>query len=479
MSSRVASDVLPASVWGHVGSYLGVDDSMALRLVVKMPALLDLMPIVTVGKTCRVWRAAATVELGDVSFHRDDENERLFGREEVQDVEMVGRWLIFVIDRKDSTAACRRHILATDGGDPDVLSFGTGGRALLFDVTSGEKIRTFEGRSSTSLSTVEGVAFSRDGQRLAIVRDFNVEIWDGPDFQKHRTFPVSDVPLKVAAFSPSGDKLAVAEYGRYLNDKTIVGDGRSAIHILDLTNGGIPRLVWLPSATKFPVFDINSIAWSRQQIAVGARAYRRIPRATTFGAALMINLNDDGGEFLCGRHKGAVTTVAFSVDGMRFAAADERCPGRIYDATSGTLQLVLPGSSGIWHSVATLLYFDQHMGARTIRFSDDGKIIATFMASGTSHLYDAVDGCPIATYTTSGRKSHHRFFPRWLDPPRRDLPLTRGRFVARLLPLWASLVMRFTFYFVVISFILHVLRLSTFEPFSWLLFGHHVAFFIF
>ena len=490
-SERAASGLLPTSVWGTVGSYLGVDESMALRLVVKEEPALD-MAIVTMGAaTCRVWRSGEPVELGDVVLRSGGGDP-----EEVQDLVLAGRWVMVVIDRSSVTGAIRRK-MEKEQGAPIGIAVGTGGRALLFDVTTGEKVRTFEGRSSsTSDTTVEGVAISRDGRRLAIVRGTQVEIWchAAGDFTKDRTLPVSGEPLRAAAFSPSGDKLAVAEYGRFAYGK-IGGEGRSAIHIFDLPTSR-SRLVWTPPANKFYAFDINSIAWgsSPNLLAIGAKAYLRL-WDTMFGAAILINVDDDpeeeeeqkddsgggGGvvvdteiKFLA-QHKAAVTTVAFTPDGLRFAAADERDPGRIYDVTRGKLELVLSGSSWdvIFHSMAKILELAvglhvEHQ-ARTIYFSQDGKLVATLMAEGTSELYDAANGRHIATYThKSGPEPRERLLPQWILSPRHDLPLTPGRIFARLVAFVLRKAPGFVVFVVVASIIPRILNLLGLTFFSFL-----------
>jgi WD40 repeat protein len=77
----------------------------------------------------------------------------------------------------------------------------------LYDVSSGELIRTFD----CSCNDIRAVAFSHDGQKLvAGGRDGHIRIWNVSDGSVFKDWQGHDHRIRVVAFSPTGDRIATA-----------------------------------------------------------------------------------------------------------------------------------------------------------------------------------------------------------------------------------------------------------------------------
>jgi hypothetical protein len=88
-----------------------------------------------------------------------------------------------------------------------LASGGWDGTAILWDVTTGERLQTLSGH----LSDVESVTFNQDGTRLATAsRDGTVKIWDTKHGEPVLTLTGHRACVMSVAFSPDGNLLASA-----------------------------------------------------------------------------------------------------------------------------------------------------------------------------------------------------------------------------------------------------------------------------
>src|SRR5262249_15126769 len=81
------------------------------------------------------------------------------------------------------------------------------GTAKIWDVTTGQELRTFHGVSGMS------AAFSTDGRYFAAATgDDTVRLWDAATGQEVRTFRGPTDEIRSVVFSPNGRLLASASY---------------------------------------------------------------------------------------------------------------------------------------------------------------------------------------------------------------------------------------------------------------------------
>jgi WD40 repeat protein len=205
--------------------------------------------------------------------------------------------------------------------------------------------------------TVEGVAYSPDGTRLASASsDGMVWVWDAISGQE--ALP----PLRghtgavhAVAYSPDGRKLASAGH-----DKTVrVWDATTgqSIHKLEGHKASVRTVAFSPEGRRLVSGDVDSTV----------RVWDVMTHREVFSP-------------LKG-HSAYVFSVAYSPDGRRLASA---CLGSIvwlWNATTGGKVFELWGAAT--------------SGATAVAFSPDGRRLATGSLEGTLKVWDVATGQPI------------------------------------------------------------------------------------
>jgi RNA polymerase sigma factor (sigma-70 family) len=214
-----------------------------------------------------------------------------------------------------------------------------------------------------------GVAFTRDGKRLALVDRVKkvIELRDMPGGKVRLSFP-----LPGAAW-PEPSKERSSRYGEYrMNfsaDGTVLllGTGRGLVHRWDLTAGKeLP-----PLKTPGNVTAVHGLPDGRRIITTGADGLIRLWDART------------GWELAEPEAYVGKTRAALSADGRVAALADERGRLDLWDMARGKArrQLLAKGPA-----VAGLA------------LSPDGKILAAALVSGVIRLWDVPSGESGKTY---------------------------------------------------------------------------------
>jgi WD40 repeat protein len=234
------------------------------------------------------------------------------------------------------------------------------GEVKVWDVTTGQEARTLRGHTGH----VTGVAFAPDGRRLAStcsgmssVKPGQALLWDVADGRIIRTLSGGTFGFDAVAFD--GARVVTA------------GDG--GVKLWDQAGGGATRVLPL---RVHPTYDL----------AIGPGG--GIAAAGASGVIVWDPASDKERLHFRG-HTVYTVSVAFSPDGKRFATASwggwyskgpneksEKAPNevKLWDAVTGKELMVLPG------------------GGLKVRFSPDGRQLASGNQDGTAQVWNAATG---------------------------------------------------------------------------------------
>jgi len=242
-------------------------------------------------------------------------------------------------------APVRRVVFGPDG--KRVLSgcsAGSGAQLKLWDVERNRELLTLTG----GLGSVGKEAFSPEGYRLVGGGpDAVLRLWDAQAGQEIAVLGGRARPGLAAAFSRDGTRLAGADSGRGL----LVWNGNNGREVF--AQKGLFTAVGLaPDGARVAAGGRDGVTvWD----VPGSRELRSLPFAGPNG-------------------QGVVSTVEFSPDGGRIAAR------RILDQTLK-----------VW-DVATGKELLTDVGATSVAFSPDGKLVAAGSANGKVWVWDAATG---------------------------------------------------------------------------------------
>jgi WD40 repeat protein/transcriptional regulator with XRE-family HTH domain len=202
------------------------------------------------------------------------------------------------------TAPVDRVIFSPDG--TRLATIDRSGEARLWDAASGQVLFSLHAFESNSIqdSNDIGIAFSRDGSRLATAGGTFIKIWNTRTGQATLILPPVEGKLAYAVtFSPDGKHLAVSFRGGSAN----VLDAATGQNLFDLSGhtGSVRYLAYSPDGT-------------------------RIATASADGTARLWDATTGAEEFALTGHTGQVTGLAFSPDGTRLATGSRDGTVRVY-----------------------------------------------------------------------------------------------------------------------------------------------------
>jgi len=249
----------------------------------------------------------------------------------------------------------------------------------LWDVKSGELIRTFEENSMRreNLQFQENsIAFSPEGRTLASgSHDGSIKLWDVESGKLTRTLGDFTGPGVISvAFSPDGQTIASG----------IVNEG--TINLWDVKSGELIRTL------KGNTYDVHSVAFSPDG---------RTLASGNWGATIKL-WDVKSGELIrtLKGHIDFVQSVAFSPDGRTLASGSYDDTIKLWDVESGKLIRTLGGDI-------------TELSVISVAFSPDGQTIASgILGKGTIELWDVKSGDFIRTLgTTLGGLNSIAFSP--------------------------------------------------------------------
>ena len=274
--------------------------------------------------------------------------------------------------------------------DGNVVAPIDGGSVAVWDVGSGEKIRTI-GPGSGPREPVVRIAVNADGTRIVTKRNFSdrVDVWDARTGEELYEFRRSD-EVSTFEWGPD-DRLVVGSY----DGATVVFDAEGALLATVREQGaygveavafsGDGRLI-ATSATHFrsPLRSRVTV-WDVERLAV-------VQRVPTRGGASAIAFDPSGSFVAVGTFDGLVEIwdvqtgesvarfpahasigdMVYSPDGARIATGGEDGTVRLFDATTGEQQLVLRGHGFLVSGVA---------------FSPDGRRLASASPDGVVRVW--------------------------------------------------------------------------------------------
>jgi WD40 repeat protein len=253
------------------------------------------------------------------------------------------------------------------GGAGRIGSFGPDARpgrspVRVWDSASGVQIET-PPRFIWGMGAVEAVAFSPDGQRIAVSRNTGIELWDAVTAQpSSSSMTGQSVDVKKMAFSADGQRIVS---GGLLGTLQLwdVRTGQQISSVLSGAGEAVVRVAFRPDGQ--PIAAVRSDGVIRLCDAATARQ---------IGPAL----TGDGN---------GVRDIAFSPDGSRMIFGDADGTLRLRDTTTGE-QIGVP-----WNG-------DGGSAVVAVSFSPDGKRVVSADSNHAVRLWDTATGRPIGTALT-------------------------------------------------------------------------------
>jgi WD40 repeat protein len=259
------------------------------------------------------------------------------------------------------------------------------GKVELCDAATGRRVRLVEQTThpwkyhGRIVSWLKRVAFSPDGQRLAVIDASDrgpesrgvglgpvpaVRIWDLIDGKQ---VLVLDQAGEQCAFSPDGRWIATLAFAR-------PGEGRSGgtVRLWDAQTGAVVS-TFRPSAVQAVTLAFSP---DGSRVALGGKRL------------LLIDVVHGGLRPARGFDVNA-ECLAFSPDGRYLASAERRGDVRLWDIATGRLlrRLNVPSGRGRGYDLYNLVSTPNYLA-----FSPDGRRLAYPGATGTVHLHDVEGG---------------------------------------------------------------------------------------
>jgi TRAP-type C4-dicarboxylate transport system substrate-binding protein/sugar lactone lactonase YvrE len=250
---------------------------------------------------------------------------------------------------------------------PDGKYLATGsvdGTARLWDLATGETIRTFSGHTGP----IDGLAFSPDGKTLITGGDQTVRLWDVATGEELQVFSGHTAGVGDLEFSPDGQSI-VSSSGDQTARIWDVASGQT-LHVLIGHSSYLTRVTYSPDGRYVLTSSGDDTAhlWD-----------------TATGDEVRIFTG----------HSEDVSAIAYSSDGQYIATGDAQT-ARLWEVATGQLVREFSGHRA-W--------------VAGIEFSPDGQLLLTGSGDRTARLWDIATGQAIRVFNTNAELQDVAFSP--------------------------------------------------------------------
>jgi hypothetical protein len=289
-------------------------------------------------------RAAAEAE----AKRKAEEERKAKGAAGVEAKPKAGAPILIINDYSINSVA-----FAPDGRT--ALSGSDNKKLKLWDLSSGQEIRTFTGHSGN----VTSVAFAPDGRTaLSGSLDTTVKLWEVATGREILTFVGHAGSVYTVAFAPDGRT-------------ALSGSNHSEIKLWDVSTGQVIR-----SFNAFGVFALAFGPDGRNALYAGS--------PDSWAAVLDVADGDVIRRVGKGAHSGSVNTVAFAPDGRTALTGSDDRTLKLWDLSSGREIRTFSGHSN---------------SVRSVAFAPDGRTALSGSFDKTLKLWDVATGREIRTFT--------------------------------------------------------------------------------
>lgn len=262
-------------------------------------------------------------------------------------------WYFLASESKERAATIFRHrsnIMACDW-TPDgkaIVSVDSDGQAVLWNASTGAKIRQFQARLGTIGAALICVRISPDGRRVAAaqlkVKDPEVRIWNVLDGKLVHTITGTGGPIRSIDWSPNGYLLAVAKGDTGVS----IWDSRAESQEI-VYSGNAVSVCWGPSGKRLAIAE-----------------HHEPPRIFNLETGETLSMERNRGAQHC-------LSIDWSDDGRWLAGGDLTGTVEVWNADTGRPR-------------DEYLRIDQSI--RSLQWSGDSRILAMGDPSGRVHLWE-------------------------------------------------------------------------------------------
>ncbi len=290
-----------------------------------------------------------------------------------------------------------RDLVAFSSDGNTFASVDSDGQIILWDVSSGQMRVTLP---SQFVSPIKRIAFSPNGNTLAIVSESSIRLWNFVSGNIHLFLPESAVIID-QAFSPDGKILATV--GQDARITLWDSQSGSTIQVLTGHQGSVNALALIQKVLTGRQNNIDALAFSPDGKTLA-----------TGGQDAQIKLWDiaTGLEQASLSSKSHVTDLVFSPDGKTLAAVGQDARITLWDSQSGSTIQVLTGHQGSVNALALIpVLTDRQNNIDALAFSPDGKTLATGGQDAQIKLWDIATGLEQASLPSKSNVTDLVFSP--------------------------------------------------------------------
>ncbi|KAK6360393.1 hypothetical protein TWF730_006535 [Orbilia blumenaviensis] len=263
-------------------------------------------------------------------------------------------------------------------------------KIIIWDIGVREKCHTLDTLGSCS------IAFSPDGKQLVSANETTVELWDVAKGQRVKSFKISSKLglYSPIAFSPDGEHLALAldnykiQLWKTTGQHVETFEGHtSSVNAVAFSPDG-ERLASTSSGSTIRLWDTTRRTETTQQLSRDKSQHQRCVKVVAFSHAnkLVATASKDSTIILWNvasgqqlntlkNHTGSVTAISFSPDNKQLASGSDDNTVKLWNIATGQLMKTFPEHS-------------EKIGAVT--FSNDGKRVASAAWDRTVRVWSEI-----------------------------------------------------------------------------------------